>query len=319
MFVGGGYDVNQDSASPAVDTRGRAIYVVDILTGTQIWRYSNTENSQMKYCVPSDITRLDMDGNGKIDRLYVGDTGGRMWRLDIGDPYVTNWTGKIIFDSASSGLQKKIFYPPDVTFETDSSDYEILFFGTGDREHPKESTILNRLYAVKDKNLSAVLKENDLIDVTQDLLQDPNTTQSERTTLLNALSSAKGWYIKLDENAGEKNLASPVVFYGVAYYSTFTPTLGSDTDICFIGEGTGRLYALNYRTGAAAFNLDTSDGTLISRTDRSIEIGSAIPSGVIIAVIGGETTAYIGVGGGVYRPKLPETKSLFPIDWRIVF
>ena len=38
----------------------------------------------MKYSIPSDITRLDSDGDGKVDRLYVGDTGGRVWRFDIG-------------------------------------------------------------------------------------------------------------------------------------------------------------------------------------------------------------------------------------------
>lgn len=76
------------------------------------------------------------------------------------------------------------------------------------------------------------------------------------------------------------------------------------------------------KTGNAPFNLDESNdmkGPAIQRTDRSGIIGTAIPSGVIVAVIGGETTGYIEVGGGVYRPKLPETKSLFPLDWRIIF
>lgn len=84
----------------------------------------------------------------------------------------------------------------------------------------------------------------------------------------------------------------------------------------------GRVLGRHFASVSAAFNLDSTNdhsGSVISRSDRSTEIGSAIPSGVIIAVIGGETTGYIGVGGGVYRPKLPETKSLFPLSWRIVF
>ena len=48
-------------------------------------------------------------------------------------------------------------------------------------------------------------------------------------------------------------------------------------------------------------------------------IGTAIPSGVVITVIGGKVTAYIGVGGGVYRPALSSTRSLFPVTWKLVF
>ena len=87
------------------------------------------------------------------------------WGAEYGDstsemPAIRRrWTGKILFDS-SAGLTKKrkIFYPPDVTLETgvDGSgnvvDYEMIFLGTGDREHPKEPTVVDRLYGVKDFN-----------------------------------------------------------------------------------------------------------------------------------------------------------------------
>jgi type IV pilus assembly protein PilY1 len=324
LFIGGGYDTNQDNL-PVVanDTRGRAIYVVDILTGTPIWSYSNANNAEMKYCIPSDVGRVDTDGDGKIDRLYVGDTGGRVWRFDVGDPTPANWTAKILFNSnPGASDHRKIFYPPDVTLENDDGYYEIVCFGTGDREHPKDSSVINRLYAVKDKNPSTVLTETDLVDVTQDLLQDPNTTEVQKSAILSTLKEKKGWYIKLDQNTGEKCLSNPVVFYGVVYYSTFTPTAGSEADICFVGEGTSRLYALGYTTGAAVFNLDATNdtsGTVLARGDRSVAIGSAIPSGVIITIIRGTMVAYVGVGGGVYRPGLPGAKSLIPITWRIVF
>jgi hypothetical protein len=89
-----------------------------------------------------------------------------------------------------------------------------------------------------------------------------------------------------------------------------------------VGEGTARVYALNYATGESVFNLDlTNDvgGTVIKKSDRSLVIGTAIPSGVIITVIGGTATAYVGVGGGVYSPQLSSRKSLFPLYWKIVF
>ena len=324
-FIGGGYDTNQDQTSPASDTVGRAIYVVDILTGGLIWSYSNA--TEMTYCIPSDVARVDTDGNGKIDRLYVGDLGGRVWRFDIGDlnkdgnSETTEWTAKIIFSSnAGASDRRKIFYPPDVTLEKDSGNYEMLLFGTGDREHPKETTVSNRLYAVKDKNPTIPLVENDLVDVTLDLLQDPSTPMTQKSSILQSLSEKSGWFIKLDQSPGEKSLSVPVVFYGIVYYSTFSPTAGSETDICFVGEGTSRIYALKYKTGNAAFNFDGL-GTMdnLTRGDRALVVGSAIPSGVIITFIGGTSVGYVGVGGGVYKPTLFSKKSIIPVSWRIVF
>ena len=319
-FIGGGYDENQDLATPGNDIKGRAVYVVDILNnGNLLWSYSNAKNPMMKYSIPSDIARVDTNGDGIIDRLYVGDMGGQMWRFDIGDPNTSTWTGKCLLDSNPGlSLKRKIYYPPDVTLE--KGNYEFLFFGTGDREHPKDTSKENRLYAVKDKNPSSTLTENDLVDVTLDKLQNPDISQSEKTDILNALNTQNGWFIKLNQNPGEKCLSNSVIFYGVVYYTTFQPTFGEPGDRCFLGEGTARIYALNYKTGNAVFNLD-GIGTLseLTRDDRSSKIGESIPSGVIVTFVGGTTVAYAGVGGGVYRPPLPVTRILFPINWRTVF
>jgi type IV pilus assembly protein PilY1 len=325
-FIGGGYDENQDNDPVVVpDSKGRAIYVVDVLDGSQVWRYSYAENPEMAYSIPSDIQRVDTNGDGKIDRLYVGDMGGRIWRFDIGEPETALWTAKakIIFNSNPGGERRKIFYPPDVTLEKDSGNYEMLFFGTGDREHPKESTNINRLYAIKDKNPSTPLTENNLVDVTQDSLQDPDTSETDKTAILNALATKDGWFIKLDLNSGEKCLSSPVVYYGVVYYTSFAPTFGIEGDPCFVGEGTARLYVLKYKSGNAVFNLDGSLDGAITRSDRSGTIGTGIPSGVIITFVQGRAVAYAGVGGPggprIPKPKLPSDKSVVPVTWRIVF
>jgi type IV pilus assembly protein PilY1 len=315
IFIGGGYDENQDNLPVSTnDTKGRGIYVIDIITGSLVYSYTYANNALMKYSIPSDIARVDTNGDTYIDRLYVGDVGGQVWRFDISE---SGLTGKVIFDSSSGeSAKRKIFYSPDVTLEKEN--YEIIFFGTGDREHPKDTTKVDRLYAIKDKNPFSPLKESDLYDATADLLQTGDTTE------LAKLNASQGWYIKLNEgdHVGEKCLSNSVLFYGVVYYTTFQPTFGAAGDVCFLGEGIARLYAVDYRTGNAVFNLDLKNdlgGTVISRSDRSAELGVSIPSGVIVTFIGGRTVAYGGVGGGVYRPPLPSTRTIIPINWRIKF
>ena len=323
-FVAAGYDTNQDNI-PVVnsDTKGRGIYAIDILTGSLIWRYTKDEDpSRMLYSIPSDISRVDTDGDGNVDRLYVGDLGGRIWRFDIGD--VTNtasWTGSIIFNA-----QGKIFYPPDVTLENDAGNYEMIFFGTGDRENPKgELGSINRLYAIKDKlpYPHSPMGEGDLKDVTEDLLQDPGTSDSVKTSIMNDLRNKQGWFIKLDQRPGEKSLSSPVVFYGTVYYTTFAPTVEGQSNICYLGVGSGIFYAVNYKTGNAVFNLDATNDeggeTVIKRSDRGQVIGAAIPSGAIITIIGGTSAGYVGVGGGVFVPDILKKNVIVPVNWKMVF
>ena len=60
----------------------------------------------------------------------------------------------------SAGVDlRKIFYPTDVSLEKDSyGNYELVLFGTGDREHPKSTSVVDRLYTLKDRNLGRRFK-----------------------------------------------------------------------------------------------------------------------------------------------------------------
>jgi type IV pilus assembly protein PilY1 len=332
-FIGGGYDTNQDNDPPGLDTKGRAIYVVDIATGTRIWKYSNSDNSWMRYCIPSDIAAIDINGDGLIERLYVGDVGGQVWRFNLGDMNnngTASWSGKVIFRTSG-----KIFYPPDVTFESDrgSGTYDMLFFGTGDRERPNDTSVVNALYAIKDYDddtnppTPLPLTESNLVDVTGDILQDPNASASSKMTALNSLRTRSGWYIRLNrssgenENPGEKCDGSAVVFGGAAYFTTFTPSPSSG--VCTLGTGQGNVYILQYQTGSAMFDLndlgESPGGEKITVRDRSMGVGSGIPSGIIVTIIGGTVKAYGGVAGGVFSPLLPNVRVIMPLGWRIVF
>jgi type IV pilus assembly protein PilY1 len=318
MFISAGYDnSNQDQTYPDdnSDDIGRGIYVVDPLTAERLWKYTRHDDSDMRWSVPSDIAAIDTTGNGFIDRLYAGDMGARMWRFDIGNPEVKKWddNSQILFDINNELLPgQKIFYPPDVTLE---EGYELVFFATGDRAHPEATEVIDRMYAVKDTGPGPWIRESDLTDVTQDLLQESGD-EEVRNQIRQDLKNGKGWYIKLDENLGEKVLGPSIVFGGVVYFTTFSPTKGAMEDPCFVGEGTARLYALNYRTGEAVLDYDETT-QVIGKSDRSVIIGTAIPSGLVIAILHGKPAAYIGIKGGILKADVGNPAGIYRIFWRL--
>jgi type IV pilus assembly protein PilY1 len=301
-IFGGGYDSSQNrGASIAGDQKGRAVYVANVLTGAQVWRWDYEKDPNMKYSIPSDVSCIDTNGDGYVDRLYVGDMGGRLWRFDINSSDPNAWAGRIIFNSnfGAMSARRKIFYPPDVTLE---NGYEMVLFGTGDREHQNETKVVNRIYAFRDNGSNAVLSEDDLANLTKDIASIMNFGHSD------------GWFISLEANKGEKVLAPPVVVYGVSYFTTYTPSPdGSD--------GIARIYALNYRTGYPVFSLSKGNGAEGPKTDfsdRSKMIGKGIPSGTVISAVRGRLVALTGVEGGIYNTPLRRHSTLIPIWWREV-
>ncbi len=345
FLMGGGYDTLSEDVVPRVAdaVKGRAVYAVDVLTGSKLWEYSYTTSTglndpsdskhDMTYAIPASLTVIDSDGNGYADRAYAGDAGGQLWRFDIGNNSTANWTGKIIFRSnpgADSSTGRKILYQPDIVQEI---GYDVLYFGTGDRESPRDTSVVDRLYAIKDDgNVTTPLTESNLVNVTENLLQVSSTTASDIASILSSLSTSKGWYIKLDQHSGEKVLAPASVFAKVAYYTTFSPTGGEELDACIPNRGVARVFALNYLTGEAVFNYDTSndsgystetntramgnDGEILKRSDRYNVIGSGIPSGVVVIINQEGEGALIGVGGGLEIPEVRAGKTAIRLYWR---
>jgi len=302
-FIGGGYDEGQNRKTlTAGDKKGRAVYAIDVLSGAQIWRWDHGKDGNMSFSIPSDISCVDTSGDGYVDRLYVGDTGGRLWRFDIKESGPNTWSAKVIFDTNSNiitGGKRKIFYHPDVTLE---KEYEMVFFGTTDRENPGEIKTINQIYGIKDKGLDSILSMKDLENVTFGVSD------------LKTLEGKEGWFINLEENKGEKALGPPVVIFGVAYFSTFTPSINST-------GGIARFYAVNYKNGNPILNLNPSneqDGVKIDLSDRSKVIGTGIPSNTVISALDGLPVAFTGFSGGVYNTPLRKDKTIIPIWWREV-
>jgi hypothetical protein len=231
-FIGGGYDENQDK-KPVTndDKKGRAVYAIDLLTGVQVWKWDYKKDTNMRSSIPSDVSLVDVNADGYVDRLYVGDMGGKLWRFDLVGSNPNAWSGRIAFDSNVGVLSRgrKIFYPPGISFE---KGYEMVFFGTGDPEHLLGGTNLaNQIYAFRDKDFKSIFSERDLANVT------------DGTSSPKSIEDKEGWFINLDQNKGEIVSAPPVVKSGVAYFTTFNPAPGGS-------GGVTRRYMMDCHSGS---------------------------------------------------------------------
>jgi len=272
-FVGGGYDTPQNNAL------GKAFFVIDLATGAKLWEYYNDGTSDdrqyMYFSIPANPTAVDLNSDGYIDRVYIGDVGGQIWKFDVSAGATSSWGGKRLFAAPPTPTTPPPggeYYPPQAVYGTPAlalaPDLKLwVYFGTGDRNHPNNTTAPNRFYGIRDTTdmtNGSALTESSLADVTS-----------------SNGSSASGWFFRLGSN--EKVLATANVFNMNVLFSSFTPTT---TTTCESGGGTAKLYSVQVLTGYAAIDFVTglALGTTDSSATRSATIGGGIASMPIIVI-----------------------------------
>lgn len=300
MIFGAGYSTTQDTQPATADNVGRGVYIVDAVTGALVWRATYGTSSVcsgtatkaactvlgMNHSIPSDITLMDRDNDGYIDRLYAADVGGNVWRIDLQrSGSATNntpdfWRVNQVASLGGGGVPlRKFFFPPDVI---PTSSFDAVIIGSGDREHPLSSTSTrDRIFVLKDTATGndgsglTTIANSDLYDAT--------------TTLYSAATGTNKGYFK-DFLAGEKGVNAPLTVAGYTYYGTNQPIPPSSTS-CTSNLGQAKGYRLDSLTGAV---------------DSKVYYGGGLPpspvAGVVNVRVQGESTDSsvpfcIGCGG----------------------
>ena len=86
-FVGGGFDTTNTNYNSGVRT-SEALFVIDLANGTKLWEYYNAAGSSddrqyMNFSIPgSPPAAVDLNGDGYVDRVYLGDVGGQLWKFE---------------------------------------------------------------------------------------------------------------------------------------------------------------------------------------------------------------------------------------------
>lgn len=297
VIFGAGYDNLNEDPLPALSPNGmgRGIFVVNGRTGELVKHILPTGMGS----VPADLTVLDRDGNGLADRIYTVDTKGNVWRTDIDNADPANWqTHKIAALGGSGADARKFLNKVDVVFGT---TFDAVLVGSGDREHPFDTTVQDRFYMLQDPFVglngglfcgtaeAPTCTHADLADVTSNPFQGGALP-----------SSFKGWYLSLA--AGEKVVGSPVTVFGTVIFGTNRPT-PSQPGICTANLGEARLYQIGFLTGDARVDLD-GDGVLNVQDRFSVLPGGGFPPSAVYSpvTIDGKRQDVVCVGPRCFKP-----------------
>ena len=292
----GGSRIGKDAGS-ATDSIGNAVYIVDAVSGELIWKatQSGTTSNQVHvnnglvHSFPSTVTTFDSNANNVTDRLYVGDSGGALWRIDVPEGSEANhrrdnWKATKLaqLGNGSGADDRRFFHAPDVVNTRDGvSNYHGVIISSGNRANPLETTADNYLYLVKDRVLTSGATVSKIVDetnisTTDDLrdITDVCITGAEDSCA--SADLALGWKLAMEIN-GEKGLSAPLTAGGTIFATSYLPG-GSTGSTCEPSEGTGRLYAIALKNGSAALPLSaTINGSL--KESRYTDIGPGIPPG----------------------------------------
>jgi type IV pilus assembly protein PilY1 len=273
LVFGAGYDAEEDVEPPGTASSGRGIFVVNALTGALIWSATPGCTTSatclnvpgMAYPVPSEITFVDRNEDGKTDKFYFGDTGGNLWRADVNNTDTASWTvTKLAALGCDSGVcssgttPRKFLFPPAViTVKPAGStgSYDIVTATSGDREHPLKNTTSGSAYGVTNRFF--------LIEDTGTAVDTPATSGVVLGDLFNATSTAytkdgttKGFYITLA--TGEKGVNATSVLDGIVYFGTNRPIDRSAT--CAPNLGEAKAYAVDPFSAATNTNVLAGGG-----------------------------------------------------------
>lgn len=250
LIFGGGYDTCEDTNAQVrcgtSPRKGANIWFVDADTGSIIRTYPTN------YSVPGDVKLVTDAATNYVTNVYAGDTGGYVYRINVGTYNGTAFGGSWTSNASASNIAianmggtnqaKKFLNGPDVV---ETATYNAVLIGTGDREHPLyedypcATGVQNQFYMIKDTPVAypaSPVTPTDLTDV------------SSNASATAADINSRGWVFNLASCEQTVNMA--VTIGGSTFFSTNQAT-ETDPATCSSNLGTARGYAVKPTSGAA--------------------------------------------------------------------
>ena len=350
---GGGYneanDVEGETRRFSANTSGRGVYIIDlgmddnwpeceysaggsICDGGTVIASLGSENAEqnnftidvpgMRYSVPSEIRAIDADSDGFADRLYFGDMGANLWRVDLANLEDSTASGAVevrrMADLGVAGTfaetgaateedNRKFYEPPAVT-RLKTGDLGVVI-ASGYRAQPLNGVSINpdtseRYPVIKDR-VYMVVDDTAPINASLNGIQNPFAELTNVTGTSEIPEDSRGWYLDLvdppsspGESAtpiGEKVLSEPVIFDGNILFTTTIPE--GQGAVCSVVPTKNRFYSIKIANAAASGDLDEVDpvtgepvstpGTGVMSRFTEIDSTNAIESEIAIEIVNG--------------------------------
>lgn len=296
VIFGGGYDPVNEDPSPALasNTMGQGIFVVNGRTGALIKHIAPAGMGSM----PADLTVLDREGDGKADRIYAPDTKGNVWRVDIDDVEPSKWAAYQIASLGGTGADgRKFLNKIDVVY---GKTFDAVLVGSGDREHPTATGVVDRFYMLMDTNIGktgglfcgtaplATCTHANLTDVTNNPYQTGSLP-----------AGSNGWYLTFA--TGEKLVSSPVTVFSTVIFGTNLPAASKPGMCGNLGEA--RLYQIGFKTGNAVQDAN-ADGVVDANDRFDVLKGGGYPPSPVYSpvTIDGKRRDVVCVGTRCFKP-----------------
>lgn len=306
LIFGGGYATSKDSytiggAGGEPDTKGKAIYMVDAETATVKWYLAPTGDTVFSGTdsIPSSIATLDSDGDGLTDRLYAGDTGGNVWRVDMPGNDKSKFS---VFKLAEFGsntthaADRRFFNEPSVvraylteTINSGKNDsdgkaiivqqdipYDAVLIGSGDRSNPLGTDTDDVFFMIKDINIKtnqftlssvpaipAPIKIEALADYTNNPFAEYLTAELTNSQIIAKQSLSLAVSLKLgwyiELAQTGEKSTATALVINNVVYYTTYTPPAEDLDTCDLANGRGWLYAVDLSLGVNKYNWQAED------------------------------------------------------------
>lgn len=282
VLLVGGHDATQDRHAPRTRDRvGAAVYVVDAWTGALLWHASSRAAAtnapdlrvpELQYSIAATPRALDLDGDGEMDRAYVADTGGQVFRFDFARGARRDALARAvrIADLGGVGADDRRFYAePDVSVvrHGPGAPYVAIVLGSGFAPDPRDVGVADRLYSLRDvvpdplraRPTPSLVRDADLHDVTDEASRAPE----------------RGWKRRLATN-GERIVVPARTADHRVLVPTWRATSHAVAADCTLAPGANRLLSVDVRDGRSlAFR--------VLRTDERRDSADLAGAGIVPA------------------------------------
>lgn len=230
---------------------GRAIYVVDLQTGTILRRFvsyfEGATQQRFEAPVSGSPTAYNNTPGTVASRAFAGDTWGRLFRIDMSSPDLTKWRVDLMFDPCDdddlrTDIATKFASNAEITTGIGACDANRQIFG--------EAAFKPSIALGRDRNIVVTYGLGDRTDIStankvqavislNERLADQGTSNFVNFTVDSNPTNTVLWRYILEE--GEKLTGEPVIFNKGTYFTTYVENLAEPCE-----AGTSRIYGLDY-------------------------------------------------------------------------